>query len=818
LKKYYKKILKLFLICAAIGLAMLIGIIAYFSQDLPDYKVLKNYSPKIVTRLYARDGQLVSEYANEKRVFIPIEIVPDKVKEAFISAEDKSFYYHLGISPTGIFRAIVENIRNYNSGTRPVGGSTITQQVAKNFLLTNEKSITRKIKEAIIAVKMEFALSKDKILELYLNEIFLGKRSYGVVAASLSYFNKGLDDLTTAQCAFLAALPKAPNNYNPVKHKDAAIARRNWVLDNMYRNGYIDKEERDKAKKEDIIIEARDSDKFVESSAYFSEEIRRELLDIYGEKDLYDGGLSVRTSLDPELQKIAHEALQEGLVDYDRRHGWRGPLSNKSEGLNKDNWLEVLKEDTTLVVDSLWIKAIVTYIDNEKAYVGTEDGNYGIIPLEYLSWARKALRNQKTGEDITSVEDVLHFGDIIFVRKFGETEDGVIKYGIRQIPEINGAIVVMNPHTGRVLAMDGGFNYKLSKYNRATQAERQPGSAFKPVVYTAALEHGFTPATLIYDAPFVLDSGDGKAKWRPSNYSNVFYGPTPLRVGIEKSRNLMTIRLAKYLGVDMVKDYAENKFRIMSDLPDNLSIALGSGNTTLAKMVRAYSSLVNGGKEVELSLVDRVQDRYGKTLYKRDTRKCQLCNEEYIPNMNAPEVEDNKKQIIDERVAYQMVSIMEGVIQRGTASRNKSLGIPLAGKTGTTNDSKDAWFIGFSPDLVIGVFTGFDDPRSLGDHETGSTVASPIFKDFVQRAKDLGIMKAIPFRVPAGIKQVRTSLKTGQKTTMDDPDGIWEAFIAGTEPKKEGVVKVLNSNGFEEINKPKEEDNINVITGTGGIY
>lgn len=825
LNKKFKNFLKLCLVLGMIGLLCLIGIVVYFSKDLPDYKVLQNYQPKIVTRLYAGDGQLISEYATEKRVFIPISEVPEMVKNAFISAEDKSFYHHYGISPTGIIRAIADNIKQMGTGRRPAGASTITQQVAKNFLLTNELSITRKVKEAIIAVKIENALRKDEILELYLNEIFLGMRAYGVVSASLNYFNKGLDELTIAQCAYLAALPKAPNNYHPIKNREEAIGRRNWVLDNMYKNGYISEAELQQAKAEDIIVQIRDSEKFVENSAYFSEEVRRELLKIYGEEELYDGGLSVKTTLDPELQEMAHLSLQEGLIEYDKRHGWRGPLSNVAEELTQDNWTEILNNDITPNIYHLWEKAIVTKVENDVAFVGLEDGSYGKIPLKWLSWARRNIsETQKTGKDITSVHEVLKFGDIIFVQKFGEedidnSEEKIGLYGIRQIPEINGAIIVMDPHTGRVLAMDGGFNHKLSKYNRATQAERQPGSAFKPIVYTAALESGFTPSTLIYDAPFVLDQGEGKAKWRPSNYSNVFYGPTPLRVGIEKSRNLMTVRLAKYLGMTKIIDYTVNKFKVMDSMRRELSMALGSGDTTLFKMVRAYASIVNGGKEVQPSFIDRVQDKTGKTLYRRDNRNCEFCQGvEYNVTMDAPELPDNREQLIDEKVAYQMTSIMEGVVQRGTARRNKSLNIPLAGKTGTTNDSKDAWFIGFSPDLVIGVFTGFDDPRTLGEKETGSSVASPIFKSFVEKAKEAVRMKAIPFRIPGGIKQVRVSLKNGQKTSMNDTNGIWEAFIPGTEPTREGQAKVLNSNGFEDVNKPTEEKNKNVIMGTGGLY
>lgn len=817
MRKNLKKFFKACIFLGVLGLICLIGIIIYFSKDLPDYKVLKNYQPKIVTRLYAGDGQLVSEYASEKRVFIPIEIVPDKVKNAFISAEDKSFYIHYGISPTGILRAVVDNIRSYKTGRRPAGGSTITQQVAKNFLLSNELSITRKIKEAIIAVKMENALTKDEILELYLNEIFLGMRAYGVVAASLNYFNKSLDDLTIAECAYLAALPKAPNNYHPVRNKQRAINRRDWVLDNMYKNGYINKEQLISSKQEDIIVQIRDSEKFVENSAYFSEEVRKELLKIYGEEELYDGGLSVRTTLDPELQEMAHLALQEGLIEYDKRHGWRGPIVNKADELTSENWLEILKADTTPKVFHLWKKGIVTKVDNEQATVGLEDGSHGIIPLDYLTWARKNLRNQKTGKNISSVHEVLSFGDIIFIQKFGETKDNIAKYGIRQIPDINGAIMVMDPHTGRVLAMDGGFNYLTSKYNRATQAERQPGSAFKPIVYSAALESGFTPATLIYDAPFVLNQGYGKAKWRPTNYSNKFYGPTPLRVGIEKSRNLMTIRLAKYLGMKKISKYATKKFKVVDKMPRELAMALGAGDTTLFKMVRAYASIVNGGKEVKPSFIDRVQDKTGKTLYKRDKRACTLCNSnKFIKGLKAPIIKDTKEQILDEKVAYQMVSIMEGVVQRGTARRNKALNLPLAGKTGTTNENKDAWFIGFSPDLVIGVFTGFDDPRTLGEGETGSSVASPIFKKFVEKAKKSGRMKAIPFRVPEGMKMVKINLKNGQKTSINDKDGIWESFIAGTEPKRDGEVKVLNSSGFETIKKPTKKKN--VINGTGGLY
>jgi len=777
-----------FLSLASLGFIGLIGsvafiafVISHYGKDLPDHSQLKTYEPPIVTRIYAGDGNLMAEYAQEKRVFMPIEAIPERVKQAFIAAEDQNFYDHTGVDVIAIGRAAVTNVKNAGTGRRLIGASTITQQVVKNFLLSNEVSYERKIKEAILAMRMEKALSKDQILELYLNEIYLGQRAYGVAAAALIYFDKSLDDLTLSEAAYLAALPKAPNNYHPVRDYEAAISRRNWVLDRMAEDGHITDSQAELAKAAPLMMQETEDTADVDDS-FFAEEVRRELEKKYGPESLYQGGLVVRTSLDPHLQKIAVQTLRDGLMAYDKRHGWRGPVTTFE---SNEGWTEKLRElEDPKGILPYWQLAVVLESGSEKARLGFEDNSEKEITLEGVKWARKCTHDcYGLGPEIEAVSQVLSKGDVVMVE---DGEDGLV---LRQIPLVQGAIVALDPHTGRVLAMQGGWTHSTSVFNRATQAKRQPGSAFKPFIYLEALSEGFTPATLVLDAPFVIEQAPGDY-WRPSNYSGEFYGPTPIRVGVEKSRNLMTVRLADHVGMDKIVETAEN-FGIAEEMKPFLSYALGAGETTLLRLTSAYAMLVNGGKKVTPTFVDRIQDRHGKTIFSDDERPCANCGDLIRwESQNTPMIPDTREQVADERNAYQVVSILEGVIQRGTGRRIAELGRPLAGKTGTTNESKDTWFIGFSPDLVVGVFAGFDDPRSLGKRETGSSVAAPIFKDFMQEA--LGDTPPIPFRVPPGVKHVRINAETGRAARPGDDKVIWEAFVSGTEPNVDDYVLDTN--------------------------
>lgn len=765
------------------GVAFIAYMINHYSQGLPDYSQLKEYEPPIVSRIYAGDGRLLAEYAQERRVFIPIEIIPDHVKNAFISAEDKNFYEHKGVDFFAVARAVVINLKNRGSGRRLVGASTITQQVAKNFLLTNEVSYERKIKEAILAFRMEKALSKDQLLELYMNEIYLGQRAYGVAAAALTYFDKSLEDLSIAEAAYLAALPKAPNNYHPVRQHDAALARRNWVIGRMEEDGHITEGQAELAKASPLMMKEGD-DSGIVSAPYFAEEVRREIVKKYGEDSLYKGGLAVRTSINPQLQELASQALREGLIAYDRRHGYRGPVTKIEEF---DDWADRLAavEPPDGLMDE-WRLALVLEVGDGKAVIGFEDKTKADLPLQGVSWARKCLQEcYALGSEITSVKQVVTKGDVIIVEKNKSKNEKSPTYAIRQIPAVQGALIAIDPHTGRILAMQGGWKSGTSSFNRATQAKRQPGSAFKPFVYLTALDAGFTPATRVLDAPFVIEQAPGDF-WRPKNYSGEFYGPTPIRVGVEKSRNLMTVRLADHVGMDKVVETAE-KFGIADEMKPFLSYALGAGETTLLRMTAAYGMLVNGGKKIEPTLIDRVQNRWGETIFAHDHRPCPNCGDLIRwDGQDVPEVPDQREQIADPRTAYQIVSILEGVIERGTAVRLKSLGRPLGGKTGTTNETKDAWFIGFSPDLVAGVYVGFDEPKSLGKRETGSGAAAPIFGAFMQEA--LKETPPMPFRIPPGVKLIRVNSKTGRTAMPGDANVIWEAFVTGTEPNVDDFV------------------------------
>lgn len=774
--KTLSSLISTFFFFAVIAFVFLISSLWEYASQLPDYHQLAKYEPAVTTRLYAGDGRLLMEYANEKRLFVPVDKIPDKVKQAFISAEDKNFYHHAGIDYFGIARALVGNLKNIGTGRRPAGASTITQQVAKNFLLSSELSYTRKIKEAILATRMEQAFTKDHILELYLNEIYLGNRSYGVAAAALNYFGKSLDQLDIEEVAYLAALPKGPNNYNPKTKYEAAVGRRNWVIERMREEGYITEEEAAAARDKPLKVVDR-GDAFIKDADYFSEEVRREISDKFGKDALYEGGLIVRTTVDPKLQEIATRVFRKELENYDLRHGYRGPLANipldggYKEAMEKINLPKGAKNG--------WLKAVVLEVKPDKAVIETEGGSKGEIPLSLLSWARKTLKNQGVGEAPKTANKVFTPGDVIVVEKVSASvakNKGLPEnsYNLRQVPDVEGGMIVLDPHTGKVLAAVGGYDFSKSQFNRATQAKRQTGSAFKPIVYITALDNGYSPTDLILDAPFVADQGPGLPKWKPVNYSKKFYGLMTLRQGIERSKNLMTVRLAQDVGMDKVAEYAK-KFGVNDHLPHLLSMSLGAGETHVIDMARAYGMMVNGGKEIQPYFIEQIQDRFGRTILKQDKRECANCNvEAWGEGQPIPELTDNREQIVDPLTAYQMVSILEGVAIRGTGARLRSLNKHLAGKTGTSNNTQDAWFVGFSPDLVVAVYVGFDEPRTLGRIETGAAAALPIFYDFMQEA--LASQPDIPFRIPTGIKLVRINHDTGKPATPADKSVIVEAL------------------------------------------
>lgn len=752
-----------------------------YGRGLPDTQQLAVYEPPVASRIYAGDGTLLAEFATERRVFVPFPAVPRRVIGAFVSAEDKTFFSHSGIDLPGIASAALTNLRNMGTGRRPVGASTITQQVAQNFLFTKEVSLRRKIREAIVALRLERAYSKEHILELYLNEIYLGFGSYGVAAAANNYFGKSLDELTVAEAAYLAALPKAPNNYHPVRHTEAAIERRNYVIGRMLEDGAITREVAEEARAAPLTIAQRAADEFDEA-AYFVEDVRRELAARQGENALYAGGLSVRTSVDPHLQDIANSALRDGLIAYDRRHGWRGAVTKLASA---DDWRAALAQVPRPVGAGDWQLAVVLGVTDGEAAIGFADGTRGRIPLAALKWARKTLPDQRIGGTVGKVTDVLAVLDVVLVEPAGAgdgdagADAGKDHYALRQVPDVEGALVALDPHTGRVLAMTGGIDHARSEFNRATQALRQPGSAFKPFVYMAALDAGFTPSTIVLDAPFVLDLGPTIGKWKPGNYTGEYLGPTPMRQGIEHSQNLMTVRIAQTIGMERVADYAQ-RFGVVDRMPPLLSMAIGAAETTTMRMTAAYAMIVNGGRRITPSLIDRIQDRHGRTVYRHDTRECPGCQAESFGDGPPPRLPDNRPQIVDPATAYQMVSMLQGVVERGTGRSIASIGKPLAGKTGTTNDDVDAWFVGFSPDLAVGVFVGFDQPRTLGPRETGSAVAVPIFRAFMAAA--LKDRPGVPFRVPSGIRLVRVDPDTGELAEPGQRNAIVEAFKPGTEP------------------------------------
>ncbi|MGH6770359.1 MAG: penicillin-binding protein 1A [Xanthobacteraceae bacterium] len=801
----------IFLVCVTAAA----GLLWHFSKDLPDYSQLQDYEPAVMTRVHATDGSLLAEYARERRLYIPIQAVPKLVINAFMAAEDKSFYEHGGLDFSGIVRAGLAYIQNYGSGRRPQGASTITQQVAKNFLLTNELSWTRKIKEALLAMKIERTFTKDKILELYLNEIYLGLGAYGVAAASLLYFDKSVHELTVAEAAYLAALPKGPNNYHPFRRRDDAIARRNYVLDRMTEDRFITVAEAEKWKKDPLKVTQRPTGALTPAAEYFAEEVRRYISEKYTEKKLYEGGLSVRTTLDPKLQVLARKSLVDGLVRYDESHGYRGAIS-KIE-LTGD-WGANLAEVKALSDIAPWRLAAVLEVNDKAARIGfqprREPGGgivkareFGVIMLDGVKWA-KAAGGPTRGRVPTRVPQVLEAGDVVYVEPVPDKKD---EYRLRQVPEVSGAIVALDPQTGRVLAMVGGFSFDQSQFNRATQALRQPGSSFKPFVYAAALDNGYTPSSVVLDAPIEINTGTGV--WRPENYEGKFYGPSTLRFGIERSRNVMTVRLAQDLGLPLIGEYAK-RFGVYDNMAPYMSFVLGAGETTLLRMVAAYAMFDNGGKKIQPTLIDRIQDRYGRTIYRHDQRICKGCVAEKWEGQPEPTLIDRRQRVLDPMTAYQITSMMEGVVQRGTATVVKQVGKPVAGKTGTTNDEKDAWFVGFSPDMVVGVYIGYDKPRHLGRGGTGGQLAAPIVKDFMKVA--LADKPAVPFRVPAGIKLIRVNPRTGMRAGPGEA-AILEAFKPGTAPPDGySVIGVTDRDG-RPVGGGSPGGGV-IRSGTGGLY
>ena len=751
----------------------ILSILWSYSNKIPNYKFLKDYKPPVSSKVYSGDGQLVADFSKEKRIFVPINSIPKKVINSFLSAEDKNFFSHPGVDAKGVLRAIINNIKNIVSSKRLEGASTITQQVAKNFLLSNEVSLNRKIKEAILAFRIERALSKERILELYLNQIYLGSGAYGVAAASLEYFDKSIKDLDYNEAALLAALPKAPSRYNPYRDIELAKFRRDLVLKNLLDNNYIDSKLYFKLKKKKIILN-KAKKIFLEDAQYYIEDVRKNIIETLTYDKVYKQGFNVNTPINLELQKIATKALRDGLIAYDKRKGWRGSLTNKKYS---KKWFKDL-DKFNLEKSINWELAIVKEINKFSVDIETSDNKNGIIKYKDISWTKKEF------------DQLLKDGDIIYVENIKDNN-----FSLMQLPNVNGGIVVMDPYTGRVLALSGGFSFKKSEFNRATQALRQPGSAFKPFVYALALENNFTPSSIILDAPLVLDQGTDLKMWKPENYGKKFYGPSTLRIGLEKSRNLMTVRIAQNLGINKIIDFSKN-LGIYENPEELLSISLGSAETTLLKLTSAYSVFVNGGKLVNPVMIDRIQDSEGKTIFNNEKRKCTNCDQISYLSSDYPDIENNYKIIFSPQTAFQMTSILEGVIQRGTGKKLKDLKLNIAGKTGTTNKNTDTWFIGYTSNLLIGVYVGADTPQPLGKYETGSKTALPIFKDFVKKAVKKS--DARPFKAVEGITMMVIEPITGQKANFSSENTIIEAYKQKN--ILNGNILDLNNNGLAENN------------------
>ena len=761
-----------------IGIFLLISILLLvilwnFSNNIPDYKFLKNYKPPVSSKVYAGDGNLVADFSKEKRIFVPYRSIPKNVINAFLSAEDKNFFSHPGVDAKGVLRATINNFKNIMTSKRLEGASTITQQVAKNFLLTNEVSLNRKLKEAILAFRIERALTKERILELYLNQIYLGSGAYGVAAASLEYFDKSIKELDYAEAALLAALPKAPSKYNPYRDIELAKFRRNLVLKNLLENDFITPENYASLKEKEIDLK-KTKKIYLEDAQYYIEDVRKSIIEQLSYEKVYKQGFNINTPINLNLQKIATKSLRDGLVSYDKRKGWHGVLTNK---IYDSNWINDL-EDFSLEKSLGWDIAIVRSIDKFSVDIETTDKIKGQIDFKEVSWIKKDF------------EEFLKTGDIIYVEKIRDN-----KFSLRQIPKVNGGIVVMDPYTGRVLALSGGFSFRNSEFNRASQALRQPGSAFKPFVYALALENNYTPSSLILDAPLVLDQGSDLKSWKPENYGKKFYGPSTLRVGLEKSRNLMTVRIAQSLGIDKIVNFSK-ELGIYENPEKLLSISLGSAETTLLKLTSAYSAFVNGGKLVQPVIIDRIQDSEGNTILNNEKRACANCDQISFTSNLYPVIEDKYVEIFSPQTAYQITSILEGAVQRGTGKKLKKLKLNLAGKTGTTNENTDTWFIGFTSNLVIGVYVGMDNPKPLGKYETGSKVALPIFENFIKKAVKKS--DARPFKSAEGITMMVVDSLTGQKAKFSSKDTIIESYK--NKNVVDGEVLYSNNNRIESNN------------------
>ena len=764
--KLFKNILYLFLGISLLTVIVIFSILWTFSNNIPDYKFLKNYKPPVSSKMYSGNGDLVADFSKEKRIFVPYSAIPSNVINAFLSAEDKNFFTHPGVDAKGVLRATFNNVTNIMTSKRLEGASTITQQVAKNFLLTNEVSINRKIKEAILAFRIERALNKERILELYLNQIYLGSGAYGVAAASLEYFDKSIKELNYAEAALLAALPKAPSKYNPYNNIDLAKFRRDLVLKNLNQNNFLSFEKYNEYKNQNIKLKKKQKI-YLEDAQYYIEDVRKNIIDKLTYEKVYKQGYNINTPINLNLQKIATESLRNGLIAYDQRKGWRGPITNIKY---VDNWHKNIDKKYKLENSINWEIAIVKEIGQFQSKIETIDKLSGLIKYNEISWTKKEFK------------DLLKVGDLIYVKKVKDNF-----YSLKQLPKINGGVVVMDPYTGRVLALSGGFSFKSSEFNRATQALRQPGSAFKPFVYALALENKYTPSSLVLDAPLVLDQGVDLKKWKPENYGKKFYGPSTLRVGLEKSRNLMTVRIAQNLGADKIARFSK-ELKIYDNPEELLSISLGSAETTLLNLTSAYSSFVNGGKLISPIIIDRIQDSEGNTIINNENRKCKNCDKISYTGKDYPQIVDNYEQVISEQTAYQVTTILEGVIKRGTGKKLRDLQLNLAGKTGTTNENTDAWFIGFTSNLVIGVYVGMDNPKPLGKFETGSKAALPIFREFIE--KSVKKSDARPFKVPEKMTLMVVDPLTGEKAKFNSKNTIIEAY------KSKNVLngKVLYSN------------------------
>ena len=772
-----KKILISGLFILILGVILIITILWTYSNKLPDYKFLKNYKPPVSSKLYSGSGELVIDFSSEKRIFIPYNSIPSKVVNAFLSAEDKNFFSHPGVDAKGVVRAFYNNIFNILYSKRLEGASTITQQVAKNFLLSNEISIDRKVKEAILAFRIERALPKERILELYLNQIYLGEGSYGVASASLKYFDKAISDLNYAEAALLAALPKAPSKYNPYKNMELAKFRRDLVVKNLYENSFINKKELNKILNTKIELNKRKKI-YLEDARYYVEDVRKTIVDKYGFDKVYKQGFNIKTPLDLNIQQFATESLRNGLIEYDKRKGWRGPIKNIKYSKSWNSKLKKLKLEKSIG----WEIAIVKKINKFSVEIEISNHDLGKIKYNDIQWTKKEF-NQ-----------LFKVGDLIYVEKI---KNGL--YSLKQLPNVNGGIVVIDPFTGRLKAMSGGFSFKKSEFNRASQALRQPGSAFKPFIYALALENQFHPNSLVLDAPIVLNQGEDLKMWKPENYGKKFYGLSTLRTGIEKSRNLMTVRIAQELGLKKITNLTK-KLNIYENPEELMSISLGSAETTLLKLTTAYCSFVNGGKLIKPILIDRIQDSEGITIFNSEKRFCDECERISFTSNNLPKIKNNFPQVFSPQTAYQITSLLEGVVQRGTGKKLKKLKIDLAGKTGTTNKNTDTWFVGFTSNLVVGVYIGFDEPKSLGRFETGAKTAMPVFSHFVKKA--IKKSEARPFKVSKGIKLMVVDAKTGKKANYGSTDTIIEAFN----------IENLKKKSFEEdINLNYKKTNTNIL-------